>query len=108
MKKHFFSHLIEIDTLHVELDSLDMQEHEKEEVKELIEKNLYHTVLDAVLSELSAEDKKAFLSHLAEDDHEKTWELLNKQVVSIEDKIKNAAEKIKKEIHDDIGNTKKV
>lgn len=88
------------------LDSLGMEGHEREEMKELIEKNLYHTILDAVLSELSSEDKKIFLSHLAEDDHEKTWALLNKQVTNIEDKIKNAAESIKKELHDDITSTK--
>lgn len=105
-RKHFYSHLVEIDTLHLALDSLDLDDHEREEVKELLEKNLYHTILDAVLSELSAEDKKLFLSLLAEDDHEKTWSLLNKKVTNIEDKIKNAAESIKKDLHDDIKTTK--
>ncbi len=106
MSKHFFSHLIEIDTLHLELDSLEMEESEKTEVRDLIEKNIYHTVLDAVLSELTEEDKKIFLSHLAEDDHEKTWKLLNKKVENIEEKIKQAAEDVKKELHQDIKSTK--
>lgn len=106
MKKHFFSHLIEIDSLHIELESLDMEEQEKEEVRDLIEKNLYHTILDAVLSELSEEDKKMFLSHLAEEDHTKTWELLNRKVENIEEKIKQTAEDVKRELHNDIKTTK--
>lgn len=107
MKKHFYSHLIEVDSLHLELDSLDMEEVEREEVRGLIEKNIYHTVLDAILSELSEDDKRLFLSHLAEEDDEKTWNLLNKKVDNIEDKIKQAAEDVKKELHQDIKETRK-
>lgn len=105
-KKYYYSHLIEIDTLHIALDSLDMKDEEKLEVKDLIEKNLYHTILEAILSELSEEDKKNFLSHLSEDDHEKIWGLLNNQVKNVEEKIKTIAEKVKKDIHDDIKSTK--
>jgi len=105
MKKHFYSHLVEIDTLHVELDSLEMEEHEREEVKELIENNLYHTILDAILSELSEDDKRQVLSHLSEDDHEKTWSLLNKKVENIEEKIKKTADALVKELHHDIKST---
>ncbi len=107
MKNHFFSHLIEIDTLHIELDDMDLSEHEKEDIKKLIDESIYHTVLDAVLSELSEEDKKIFLSHLMSEEHEKIWHFVNGRVENIEDKIIRAAEDIKKELHQDIRKTKK-
>ena len=102
MKKHFFSHLVEIDTIHLELEELDLESAQKEEIKKLIEDSLYHTILDAILSELTEEDKKTFLSHIVEDNHDKIWKLLNTKIENIDDKIKQAAEAIKKEIRKDI------
>lgn len=106
MKKHFFSHLIEIDTLHLELDNHDMTDDQKEEIKRLLDESIYHTVLEAILSELSEEDKRVFLSHLAEDDHGKIWEFVNGKVENIEDKIIKASEDIKKKLHSDIKESK--
>lgn len=102
MKKHFFSHLVEIDTLHLEIEELNLEGVQKEEIKKLIEESLYHTILDAILSELTEEDKKTFLSHIVEDNHDKIWKLLNTKIENIDEKIKQAAEDIKKEIRKDI------
>lgn len=99
MNKHFFSHLVEMNALEVEIDSFDLSTAEKKEIKKLIDESIYHSVLDAILSELSEKDKKVFLSHLADDDHTKIWEFVNKKVENIEEKIKKAAEEIKKELH---------
>lgn len=106
MKNHFFSHLIEIDALHVELEDMDLSDTEKEDIKKLIDESIYHTVLDAVLSELSEDDKKIFLSHLVGDEHQKIWDFVNGKVENIEEKIIKAAEDIKKELHQDIKTTK--
>ncbi len=106
MKKHFFSHLVEVDEIHIELESHPLEEHEKEEVKKIIDESIYHTVLDAILSELSEEDKKVFLSHVVDDDHEKIWNFVNNRVENIEDKIKKAATDIKEKIHSDIKESK--
>jgi hypothetical protein len=106
MKKHFFSHLVAVDELHIELDNLEMSDDQKEEVKKLLDESIYHTVLEAILMELSDEDKKIFLTHLLEDDHGKIWEFVNGKVENIEDKIVKAAEDIKKELHSDIKQTK--
>ncbi len=108
MKKHFFSHLVEVSTLDVEIDALDLSQKEKKEIKALIDESIYHTVLDAILSELSEKDKKEFLSHVVSEDHEKIWGFVNKKVLFIEEKIKKAAKDIKKEIHKDIKSSKKV
>lgn len=107
MKKQFYHGIIEVDSLYVALDSLTLTDTQKEHLKHLIDSSLYHTVLDAILSELSDEDKKVFLDHLAEDDHTKTMEFLEKRIVHIEDKIKKAADDLMKELHADIQETKK-
>lgn len=106
MNTHFFSHLVEIQTLELEIDGMSMEEHEKKEIKKLIHENIYHAVLDAVLSELSEDDKRDFLTHLASEDNEKIWNFVNDKVENIEEKIKKAAEDIKKELHKDITSTK--
>ncbi len=106
MKKHFFSHLVEVDEIHLELEDHPLSPDEKEEVKKIIDESVYHTVLEAILSELSEEDKKIFLSHLMEDDHGKIWDFVNNRVEHIEDKIKNAADEIKVKIHKDIRESK--
>lgn len=106
MKKHFFSHLVEIDTIHLEIEELNLEEEQKKEIKQLIEDSLYHTILDAILSELSEEDKKTFLSHIVEDNHDKIWKLLNTKIENIDEKIKQAADAVKKELHKDIRESK--
>ncbi len=102
MAKHFFSHLIEVDTLHLALDGHQLEDDQKEELKRLLDESIYHTVLETILSELSEDDKKIFLSHLMEDEHGKIWEFVNSKVENIEEKIVKASEDIKQKLHSDI------
>lgn len=106
MKKNFFDHLVEVDTLHIHIEELDLENHQKDEIKTLVNDSLYHAILDSILSELSEEDKKVFLSHLVNDDHDKLWELLVGKIENVEDKIKNTAEAVKKELHEEIKTSK--
>lgn len=106
MSKYFYSHLIETSTLSLELAEMDLTREERIHLISLVESQLHHTVLDAVLSELSEEDKKVFLKHLTLDDHDKIWGLLTSKVENIEEKIKKAAENLKKELHKDIKETR--
>lgn len=108
MSKHFYSHLVSVETLIVELDSLNLTAEEKMQLAKLIDSNLHHTILDAVMSELSEEDKQKFLEHLSGTDHAKTWEHLNSKVDNIEQKIKTAAEDLKKDLHSDIEEAKRL
>lgn len=102
MKKHFYSHLIETSIISLELADLDLSKDERIHLLQLAQDNIHHAILDAILSELSEEDKKIFLHHLSKDDHDKVWEHLRQKIENIEDKIKSAAESIKKELHKDI------
>jgi|SRR3989344_4949878 len=102
MKKYFFSHLIEIESITLELDKLDLTSGQKIHLANLIDSSLHHTILDAVLSELSKEDKKLFLKYIHENDHNKIWQFLNEKVENIEEKIKKAANGLVDEMHKDI------
>lgn len=104
--KHFYSHLVETESLIVELHTMNLSEEEKTHLISLVDSSLHHTVLDAVLSELSEEDKRTVLKHLAHDEHDKVWTHLNSKVDNIEDKIKQAAEDLKKELHSHIKEAK--
>ena len=107
-RKHFYHQIIEIDSLFIEMDDLEFNEEEKKHLGHLIDANLHHSLLSVILSELNEEDKKLFLHHLAREDHSKIWDLLNNRVDRIEEKIKDAAEDVKKELHEDIREAKKL
>lgn len=107
MKKHFYSHLVETDSLVIEINKLELEDHERAHLISLVDSNLHHAVLDAILSELTEADKRIFLTHLAHEDNEKIWEHLNSRVDKIEEKIKKAAEELKEELRGDIKEVKK-
>lgn len=104
--KKFYGHLVEVEELIVELDSLDLTQEQKIHLSSIIDYSLHHIILDAVLSELSEKDKVVFLNNLEENDHGKIWEFLNTRVDNIEDKIKKAADDLKEELHHDIKKSK--
>lgn len=104
----FYSHLIEIDSIIESLDKMSLSKEEKLQLAKLIDSSLHHTILDAILSHLSDSDKRVFMQRLSEGNHDKIWEFLNEKVDGVEDKIKKAAEDLKKELHEDIKISKKV
>lgn len=105
-KKHFYSHIVEIDSLTIKLDELDLSIGEKNHLIELMHSNLHHTIIDAILSELNSNDKKHFLHVLSSENHDEIWKFLNTKVGDIEEKIKKAAESLKQELHEDIKEAK--
>jgi hypothetical protein len=106
MKKHFYTHLVEIDSLYISLDLLEMKDEERKELTVIIESSIHHVVLDTVLSRLSDQDKKAFLAHVAADRHEEVWSLLKTKARNIEKHIQKAVEKLKNDFHKDIKKSK--
>ncbi len=105
-KKQFYDSIEEIDTLHIELEGLEVDEREREHLSELIDANLHTTILDLILSELTEEDKKKFLDHLIEDDHDKIWKHLDKHIEGVQDKIEKAAKDLSVQLKKDIDDTK--
>lgn len=104
--KYFYNHLIEVESLIIELDSLDLTREQKVQLASIVDSSLHHTILDAILSELTEEDKIKFIKHLEENDHEKIWQFLNNKVGNIEEKIKKAAEDLTRELHEDLKKAK--
>src|SRR3989344_6316355 len=100
--KQWYTHLVEIESIVVELDKMDLSEDEKLHLAYLIDSSLQHTILSVVFSEVSDEDKRIFVKHLSEDDHGKIWQFLNEKVKGIEIKIKKAADDLKKVLEDDL------
>ncbi|MBI2039948.1 hypothetical protein HYT18_02655 [Candidatus Microgenomates bacterium] len=100
--KQFYSHIVKIETITAELDKLDLTDEERIHLAHLIDSSLHHTILDAILSQLAEEDKRLFLKHVHEDDHDKIWQFLNEKVDNIEEKIKKAADGLINELHEDI------
>lgn len=101
-QKYFYSHIVETSIISLELGEMDLASSERAHLVSLVESQLHHAILDTILSELSEEDKKTFLKHLSLDNHDKIWGHLKSRIENIEDKIKKAAEELKKELHKDI------
>lgn len=106
--KYFYTHLIEIESIIVELDKMDLSKEEKIHLSQLLDTSLHHTILDAIFSELSENDKKAFATHLQEGKHEKIWKFLTEKIDHVEDKIKAVADELKNKLHVDIKEAKKL
>ena len=101
-KPFFYSHLIEIESITAELDKMDLSNEEKMHLAHLVDSSLHHTILDAVLAELSDQDKRKFVGYLNENNHDKLWKFLNEKVDKVEDKIKKIVDDLKKELHKDL------
>ncbi len=106
--KNFYSHIVEIESLTVELDALDLSPGQKKELAELLDSSLHHTILNAIFSELPEQDKRILLEYLVEENHDKIWEHLNSKVDNIEEKIKTAADSLKVKLRQDIEEAKKL
>jgi hypothetical protein len=106
--KHFYHHIIKIETIHIALSDLDLEPHEKEHLVTIAETNIHHSVIDTVLSELSNEDKKTFLALIAHEnaEHSKIWDFLNLKIEQAELKVIKAAEALLKKMHEDIQDVK--
>ena len=107
-KTHFYSHLISLDDIELEMDSLDISKEEKDELSQLAHTHLHYTILDIVLSNLSEDDKKTFAHHANTIHPQHTWRFLKTRIDNLEEKILNAAESLKKELLADINETKTI
>lgn len=105
--KHFYSHIIEVETIYTILDVMDLENHEKQELIVIVESTVHHTIMDTVLSELSEKDKKIFLQHVSKKDHYKVWNHLKENIENVEHKINRAVNLLLQELHIDVEEAKK-
>lgn len=102
MKKHFYSHLFDFEPLRVQLIALELTEDEQNELLEIAEDTLHHSIVDLILSELSEDDKQKFMRLLLQEEHDEIWTHLNERIENIESKIIDTAEKLQEELHADV------
>ncbi len=102
MKKHFYSHLIDLEPLFIELDTLDFGEQERSELAELIDSHIHTSILDTLFSELNEKEKLSFINLLGENDHSKIWEHLFKNIEKVEEKILKVVNELISELQEDI------
>ena len=105
--KQFYTHLVEIESIVIELDKMDLSKEQKIHLTTLIDSTLHHTILDSILSQLGDSDKRVFLQSFSENDHDKIWKFLTERVDNIEDTIKKAVEDLKEQLHKDLKEAKK-
>ena len=104
--KKFYTHLVEIDSLTVELDSLNLEDHHKHELARLMDENIHNVVMDAILSKLSDEDKNKFAQLVHSDDYDEIWKFLKEKSSDIEEEIRKATKEFKQELHKDLEEAK--
>ncbi|MCR4329259.1 MAG: hypothetical protein NUV65_01800 [Candidatus Roizmanbacteria bacterium] len=102
MKKQFYTHLIEIDTLYTHLDSITITATEKDELLLIIDSTIHHVVLDVALTHLPQHAKKDFISHVKNENHKKALLLLRSHRANIEETIKKEIDLLMNEFRKDI------
>lgn len=106
-KRHFYSHIVETSSISLSLGEMDLTPKERKELIHLAEITMHKTIMDLVLSHLSEEDKRQFLLHVANNHHERVWNLLKEKIDNIEEKIEKAAHDMKKQLHKDVEEAKR-
>ena len=107
-RKLFYAHLVETSSITIEIADMDLTKEERLHLLSLLNANIHNAVLNTVLSNLSEEDKKIFLVNFNEDNHDKIWIHLKSKIDNVEEKIKNTIESLKKDLHKDIKEAKKL
>lgn len=102
MKKYFYSHIVSLEHVKIELSGLNLTKQEQEELMEISERQLHHVMLNEALSKIKGEDKKLFLHHLAHNEHEKAWDVLCKHTKDAEKHLMHAAHVLYEDLRKDI------
>ncbi|OGK12930.1 hypothetical protein A3A93_01685 [Candidatus Roizmanbacteria bacterium RIFCSPLOWO2_01_FULL_38_12] len=100
--KHFYTDIVEVDSIFVALDKMDLTSEELSQLKEMVESQVHQVVIDTVLSQLSEKDQKFFLMHLAHGRHDEILQHLKKNIEKVEEKIIKAVDELKNDLHADI------
>lgn len=104
----FYTHLLEINSLTVELNSLELKDDEKNHLANLIDSTFHNTILGCIFDKLEDKDKEIFLKMLSGSNHDKIWQFLNLKVKGIEGEIKKTGLQLKQKMHKDIKESKKL
>ncbi len=100
---YFYSHIVQIQTVTTQLDQMNLKDDHKNQLSQLIDATVHHTVMDVILSRLPEADKKVFLDRLHHNPTDPDlMNFLKERVETIEDEIKEAVLELKDELHQDV------
>ena len=105
-QKHFYSHLLPLEEIVIELNATEMSDDEKTHLITIVEQQMHYTVIDVVLTTLPDHKKQLFLKHLHRSDHSTIWQFFGDKTLDIEYKIKQATKQLKEELLSDIHEVK--
>lgn len=106
---YFYSHLVEIESVTISLEELELNEKQKKDLAVLIDSTIHQTVLDAIMSKLSDADKLAFAEKVKVNPKDsRIMEFVNGKIDNIEEEIKLSVEQLKEELHKDINEAKRI
>jgi len=102
MKKHFYSHLVDLNEISNHLSQLHINIEEKNELLHLVYENIHHAVIELVLDIIDDKDKDIFLFHLENKNHNEVFLILSKKRDNPENVILDVIQKTQKEAIEDI------
>ncbi len=105
-KKYFYSHLITLEHVKMELSGLDLSDKQKSELLDIAQRQIHHVMMDQALTHIKGEDKKKFLEHIANEEHEQAWNVLRTHVKDAEKHLLYAAHEIYEQLREDIRSVK--
>ncbi len=104
----FYSELIQIESVIIAMDELDLKDEHKSHLSKLVDSTVHHTIMELILSKLSKSDQVEFVKLYNQDPHNREIiKFLNSKVAGIDQEIKQAAVKLKNELHEDIRESSK-
>lgn len=107
--KYFYSSFIEVESLVVRLDELQLVEDQRIHLAELIDSLVHNAVLDVILSQLDQEGKEAFLKMLEEDSqNDQVLQFLQSKIDNLEEQIQSAVMILKEEFYEDLKEAKRI
>ncbi|MDO8639047.1 MAG: hypothetical protein Q7R43_05725 [Candidatus Daviesbacteria bacterium] len=105
---YFYSHLVEIESVTLALDNMNLSYSQKKHLASLIDSTIHHTILDLIFSKLSKTDKELLVEKIKKNPEDKEiMKILNDKVENIDMEIKEAVSKLKKELHEDMEESQK-
>lgn len=105
---HFYSHIIEIESIVMKLDEMELTNEQKIHLASLIDSTIHNHVLDLIFSQLSDEDKMVLVEKMKSGTKNKEiMDFLSQKVDNIEDQILKTVDSLKDELHEDIKEAKR-
>lgn len=100
--RYFYEHLYNIDDLHNDLSVLDLTDSERNHIVLVIQSTMHHVIMDVILEQLHDDHKHIFLASVADENHDKVWDILDEHLENAEGLIDSAIEALKVELMQDI------